>query len=1573
MLFEWSPTVLCEMDITGLLRMAAHPKGELDQSLRILKDRWAEVRGGIRLTGMNAAARKFFGVDPSQGVPNVGMQAAEDILAGLLEGDIRCIISGKTECKGESCLDTDQNGQRFVEWCWTRSPGLDGADTCLVSLADITDRKRAEEALQASEGLHRALVENIHLGINLVDRDHRVLMVNSATCALLRKSSADLVGKRCFRVFRRCDRICSHCPGTVAMATNQPAAAETEVVRDDGSRYCVRIRAFPVLDTDGQAEAYIEVVEDITDRKGAQDALRESEEKYRQIFTTETDGIFLVNSQTHRFLDVNDAACRMYKYTREEFLNLNHLDVTAQPEESAQSVAEIVRDKRIFVALRYHKKKDGTVFPVEISGSTLDLDGQPVICGVIRDITERRRADEALRASEERLRMAAEAASIGTYSYDHATNFGRYSAEFLALYGLKPDDLLPLGADMVPLAVLEEDRPAFFAAMVACSDPMGDGQMRAEFRIRRPDGEVRWLMTRGRSSFTGSPGARRPGRTAGVVMDITDRKQAEETLHRTEAEARSRADEMAAVMEAMPAITFVAHDPQCHSMTSSRAAHELLRVPLGGNTSMSAPAGQRPSTFRLIKDGRELRPEELPVQRVAATGQEIRDYEVTLAFEDGTRRTIYGNAVPLLDESGKSRGSVGSFMDITQRKQAEERHSVVLKTAMNGFWVVDTQSRILEVNDAFCQITGYGREELLNMSIHDLEAVETPQDVDDHVRRNVAAGSARFETRQRRKDGRLIDVEVSVTYLGDELKMLCSFVRDITEQKQAQAALQKSEAALIQAQRIANVGSWDWDIPSGRLTWSDHMCRMFGQDPENFVPTYEWFLSHVDPEDRQRVEDAIRDVLGRNSPYNIEFRIITDEGVSRIIHTRGEVKFDAQRRPLSMFGTGLDITERKRAEDALRESETRYCSLFENMVEGLAYCQMIFEDGRPVDFVHLAVNEAFETETGLKGVVGRKLSEVVPGVLESNPKFIAACGRVASTGKPEKFEVYVHAVAKWLSNTLYSPKHGYFVAMFEDITERKRLEEERERLVAILEATSDYVGFADASDLHLCYANLAGRKMVGFGSDEDITKIKVPDMHPDWANRTHVETIHPALRRDGIWSGETAFLHRDGHEIPVLMVSLAHKDSSGEVKYFSTISRDITQLRKAEAQLQQAQKMEAVGQLAGGVAHDFRNQLTVIKGYAEMLLRRSLVKDEGKELLGQILQAAERSATIAGHLLAFSRQQVLRPEVVNLDSVAGEMMKSMAKALGEDIRLSVMPRGDLWNVRLDTGQLQQALLNLALNARDAMPKGGQLTIETNNIVLNESLVRQHAGASVGRYAVLTVRDNGTGMSPDTLGHLFEPFFTTKPVGEGTGLGLAMVHGFVTQSGGFIEVQSHLDQGAAFRLYFPAVEDAGESAGPTSQAIDLPKGSGTILVVEDEAAIRRMLQETLQECGYTVLPVGNAQDAMVVIASARQKIDLLITDVVMPGWSGPELSKHFRAVRPGVPVLLISGHAGKTLTGHGVVPADVNLLTKPFTSQTLAQIVREAMRHPIAPDNARSTNVQEPKENTGGEGKAPDMV
>jgi PAS domain S-box-containing protein len=588
-------------------------------------------------------------------------------------------------------------------------------------------------------------------------------------------------------------------------------------------------------------------------------------------------------------------------------------------------------------------------------------------------------------------------------------------------------------------------------------------------------------------------------------------------------------------------------------------------------------------------------------------------------------------------------------------------------------------------------------------------------------------------------------------------------------------------------------------------------------------------------------------------------------------------------------------------------------------------------------------------------VLGKRPLEVFPflregGVIERLKRALAG-----ESPRPVDFPFHVPLTGRtgW-SSDMSAPLRSAdgkiigVIATVRDITERKKAEaalaEETARRRILFEQSPDGIVILDPQTTRFLEFNAAAHRQLGY-SREEFARLSLCDVEA-METSDQVKARIAGMLGGGRADFETLHRTRQGALRNVLVTAQA-MDVMGRCVYYS-VWRDITQRKELELKLLHAQKMEAIGLLAGGVAHDFRNQLTVIKGYGEMLLRRSLVKDEGREKLEQILKAADRSAIISGQLLAFSRQQVLRPEVISLNSVASDIIKSLAQTLGEDIRLSVIPCGDLWNIRVDVGQFQQALLNLVLNARDAMPQGGRLTIQTENALLDESFVRRHVGVAAGRHAVVSVNDTGAGMSPQTLDRLFEPFFTTKPAGEGTGLGLAMVHGFVAQSGGFIEVHSRPGQGTTFRLYFPAVDDVAQAAQRPSPATDLSRGSGTVLVVEDEETIRRILLETLGECGYTILTAGNAREAMALTKSAKQRIDLLISDVVMPGWSGPELAKHFQAARPGVPVLLISGHTGKMLTGHGVVSPDVNLLIKPFSSQTLAQTVGRILGQPKSP-------------------------
>ncbi len=390
------------------------------------------------------------------------------------------------------------------------------------------------------------------------------------------------------------------------------------------------------------------------------------------------------------------------------------------------------------------------------------------------------------------------------------------------------------------------------------------------------------------------------------------------------------------------------------------------------------------------------------------------------------------------------------------------------------------------------------------------------------------------------------------------------------------------------------------------------------------------------------------------------------------------------------------------------------------------------------------------------------------------------------------------------------------------------------------------------------------------------------------------------------------------------------------------LQRSNEALRRSEEQLRQAQKLEAIGRLAGGVAHDFNNLLTAIMGYAQMVHNRLRPDDPSVRDTEEILKAAQRAAALTRQLLAFSRQQVLEPQVLDVNAIIIELDKMLRRLIGEDIDFVTAPASDLGRVKADPGQLEQVLVNLAVNARDAMPEGGKLTIETANVDLDEGYARTRVDLKSGPYVMLAVSDTGCGMSPDVMAQIFEPFFTTKAMGRGTGLGLATVHGIVKQSGGHIEVYSELGQGTTFKIYLPRVEGAAESRPSSRPTPGRHQGHETLLLVEDEEIIRRVVRESLRMNGYTVLEAADGSQAIAICEERNQPLDLLITDVIMPLMSGPELVRRVNRVRPDLAVLYISGYTDRALIHQGMREAGTAFLQKPFTPDTLARKVREVL-------------------------------
>jgi signal transduction histidine kinase/ActR/RegA family two-component response regulator len=418
-------------------------------------------------------------------------------------------------------------------------------------------------------------------------------------------------------------------------------------------------------------------------------------------------------------------------------------------------------------------------------------------------------------------------------------------------------------------------------------------------------------------------------------------------------------------------------------------------------------------------------------------------------------------------------------------------------------------------------------------------------------------------------------------------------------------------------------------------------------------------------------------------------------------------------------------------------------------------------------------------------------------------------------------------------------------------------------------------------------------------------------------------------------NGEPIVVRCSGHRVDV-------KD--GGPAYFEVFAEDVTEKRTLERQLRMAQKMEAIGRLSGGIAHDFNNLLGVIIGYSGVL-KKSLDKAQPNyEYATEIEKAGQRAASLTRQLLAFSRQQVLTPSVLSLNSLVSDMEKMLPRLLGEDINVSLSLDGKLGNVKADQSQIEQVIMNLAVNARDAMPSGGKLHIQTANVEVDTAYTRDHPGSKVGSYVMLAIADTGTGMSAETIAHIFEPFFTTKGVGEGTGLGLATVYGVVKQSNGYIWVDSTPGKGSTFQIYLPRNLDTEQVsvAKPDVQSREKPKGSEMILLVEDAEPLRKLAQAFLESNGFRVLSATSGEAALEIAARHSGLFDLLLTDVVMPGMNGRVLAEQLSMRQPGLKVLFMSGYTDSFIAGHAVLQKGTNLLHKPFTEEIFISKVREVL-------------------------------
>jgi PAS domain S-box-containing protein len=806
-------------------------------------------------------------------------------------------------------------------------------------------------------------------------------------------------------------------------------------------------------------------------------------------------------------------------------------------------------------------------------------------------------------------------------------------------------------------------------------------------------------------------------------------------------------------------------------------------------------------------------------------------------------------------------------------------------------------------------------------------------------------------------------------------------------------AIGDTEVRYRLAAKATNDAVWDWDLDSDHVLWNDALEQAYGHPLASIECTGDWWLAHIHPDDRGRIDASIHAVLdGGQTAWNDEYRFRRVDGSYAEILDRGHVIRDEHGRAVRMIGAMLDLTRVRAAEAALRQSEERFSAILQTIEAAFAIVQVKFDaDDRPVDYQFVEVNPAFERQTGVD-LHGKWVTEFAP---ELERFWFDAYGHVAKTGEPASFESYAQAFGRWFdvrAVRVGAPADRRIAILFNDVTQRHDAEDRLRVSESLARENVQRVQLALAAgaiigtwnwDLRTDRFTVDEGFARGFGLDPALGRERlsleqiITSVHPE-DRPGLIAAIDEVIARGGAYAHQYRVRRADGRyywieangrvdhspegialSFPGVLIDVEDRRSIEAERDRATAAlralNDTLELRvaertaeliHAEEKLRQSQKMEAVGQLTGGLAHDFNNLLAGISGALDLMgmrIAQGRLNDIDKYMLAA-QSAAKRAAALTHRLLAFSRRQTLDPRPLDVNLLVEGMTELIQRTVGPSILVETVSAPDLWPASVDASQLENAILNLCINSRDAMPDGGRIIIETANQWLDAEAALAN-DLPAGEYLSLTVTDTGTGMAPGVIAKAFDPFFTTKPIGEGTGLGLSMIYGFAKQSGGQVRISSELGKGTSMCIHLPRYHgEAGAStAAPAQSAAALTGSCGTILIVDDEPTVRLLLTDVLGDLGYTLIEAADSLTGLKLLQS-DVGIDLLITDVGLPGgMNGRQMADAGREVRPGLKTLFITGYAESAALGNSSLGAGMQVLTKPFSIDILATRVLELLR------------------------------